>query len=166
MLDKLHEGHQGVVRCRSRAQSSVWWPGLSRQLEALVRSCTACAVERCNPSEPMISSDTVLRPWQKVGTDMFVYKQATYLLVVDNASSYVEIAKLAETTSPDVILHLRSIFARHGIPETVVSDNGPQYHMRLRGLPGKKALYTSLAAHVTLIVMAKRNVLCRPLRQC
>ena len=134
MLDKLHEGHQGVVRCRSRAQSSVWWPGLSRQLEALVRSCTACAVERCNPSEPMIASDTVLRPRQKVGTDMFVYKQATYLLVVDNASSYVEIAKLAET--------------------------------RLRGLPGKKALYTSLAAHVTLIVMAKRNVLCRPLRQC
>ena len=90
-------------------------------------SCTACAVERRNPSEPMIASETVLRPWQKVGTDMFVYKKATYLLVVDYASSYVEIAKLAATTSPDVILHLRSIFARHGIPETVVSDNGPQY---------------------------------------
>ena len=91
-----------------------------------MRSCTACAVERRNPSEPMIVSETVLRPWQKVGTDMFVYKKATYLLVVDYASSYVEIAKLAATTSPDVILHLRSIFARHGIPETVVSDNGPQ----------------------------------------
>ena len=123
MLDKLHEGHQG----RSRAQSSVWWPGLSRQLEELVRSCTACAVERRNPSEPMIASETVLRPWQRVGTDMFVYKNATYMLVVDYASSYVEIAKLAATTSPDVILHLRSIFARHGISETVVSDNGPQY---------------------------------------
>ena len=108
----LHAGHQGVIRCRSRAQSS---------------SCTACAVERCNPSEPMTASETVLRPWQKVGTDMFVYKKATYLLVVDYASSYVEIAELAKTTSPDVILHLRSIFARHGIPETVVSDNGPQY---------------------------------------
>ena len=47
--------------------------------------------------------------------------------MVDYASSYVEIAKLAATTSPDVILHMRSIFARHGIPETVVSDNGPQY---------------------------------------
>ena len=123
MLDKLHEGHQGVVRCRSRAQSSVWWPGLSRQLEELVRSCTTRAVERRNPSEPMIASETVLRPWQKVGTDMFMYKKAAYLLVVDYASSYVEIAKLAATTSPDVILHLRSIFARHGIPETVVSDN-------------------------------------------
>ena len=38
-------------------------------------------------------------------------KKATYLLVIDYASSYVEIAKLAATTSPDVILHLRSIFA-------------------------------------------------------
>ena len=26
-----------------------------------------------------------------------------------------------------VISHLKSIFARHGIPEVVVSDNGPQY---------------------------------------
>ncbi len=85
------------------------------------------------------------------------------MLVVDYASSYVEIA--SETTSPDVILHLRSIFARHGIIETVVSDNGP-HHMSLRGFPVQKASYTSLAAHVTLSVMAKRNVLCRPLRQC
>ena len=92
-----------------------------------MRSCTACAVERRNPAEPMTASETALRPWQKVGMDMLMYKKATYLLVVDYASSYIEIAKLAATTSPDVILHLRSIFARHGIPETVVSDNGPQY---------------------------------------
>ena len=58
---------------------------------------------------------------------MFVYKQATNLLVVDYASSYVDIANWAETTSSDVILHLGSIFPRHGIPETVESDNGPQY---------------------------------------
>ena len=63
MLDKLHEGHQGVVRCRSRAQSSVLWPGLSRQLDELVRSCMACAVERRNPSEPMIASETMAKGW-------------------------------------------------------------------------------------------------------
>ena len=58
---------------------------------------------------------------------MFVYNKAIYLLVVVCDSSFVEIAKLAKTTSSYVILHLRSIFARRGIPETVVSDNGPQY---------------------------------------
>ena len=62
------------------------------------------------------------------GWDGHVRVQKGHLfVVVYYTSSYVEIAKLTETTTPDVMLHLRSIFARHGISETVVSDNGPQY---------------------------------------
>ena len=49
------------------------------------------------------------------------------MLVVDYFSRYVEIAQLSPTRSTDVIVHLKSIFARHGIPETLVSDNGPQF---------------------------------------
>ena len=64
---------------------------------------------------------------QNVATDMFVYKGCTYLLVVDCYLSYVEIAKLDTVVSSNVINHLKTIFARHGIPETVVSDNGPQF---------------------------------------
>ena len=92
-----------------------------------MKNCTTCAMVRQNPAEPMIASECHLRPWQKVGTDLFFFKKVTYLLVVDYCSSYVEVAKLDEIGSSAVILHLRSIFARHGIPETVVSDNGPQY---------------------------------------
>ena len=46
---------------------------------------------------------------------------------MDYYSSYVDIAKLDTVASFDLIVHLKSIFARHGIPETVVSDNGPLY---------------------------------------
>ena len=46
---------------------------------------------------------------------------------MDYFSRYVEIAKLCGTTSPNVTVHLKSMFARHGIPELVVSDNGPQF---------------------------------------
>ena len=49
----------------------------------------------------------------------------TYL-VVDYFSRCVEIVQLSHTRSNDVTVHLKSIFARHGIPEVLMSDNGPQ----------------------------------------
>ena len=47
--------------------------------------------------------------------------------MVDYYSRFIEISKLTSTTTTDIVKHLKSIFARHGIPETVSSDNGPQY---------------------------------------
>lgn len=126
VLDRLHEGHQGVVKCRARVRQSVWWPGLSQQLNELVLKCHACIKERTNHTEPLIPSDLPERPWQKLGTDLFVLNGKTYLLVVDYYSRYVEVANLSLTSSEDFTTHLKSIFACHGIPETLVSDNGPQ----------------------------------------
>ena len=42
MLSKLHQGHQGIERCRQRAQISVWWPGISSQIEEWVKMCQRC----------------------------------------------------------------------------------------------------------------------------
>ena len=42
ILDKIHTGHQGIKKCRERACQSVWWPGLSRQLEEFVKNCPEC----------------------------------------------------------------------------------------------------------------------------
>ena len=65
-------------------------------------------------------------PWQKVATDLFHWKTSTYLLL-NYYSRYIEISKLNEQSSSEVICHTKSIFARHGIPQEVVSDNGPSY---------------------------------------
>ena len=45
ILDKLHSGHQGVVKTRERAKGSVWWPRLSTQIEELVLRCPVCTKE-------------------------------------------------------------------------------------------------------------------------
>ena len=43
ILDALHEGYQGITKCWSRAQQSVWWPGLSTQIAELVQNCRHCS---------------------------------------------------------------------------------------------------------------------------
>ena len=46
ILDKLHEGHQGISKCRDRAWQSIWWPGLSQQIDGMIRSCHECSKSR------------------------------------------------------------------------------------------------------------------------
>lgn len=123
-MQSLHQGHQGIQRCQLRVVSSVWWPGISKDLESFVKQCLVCTKRSVPHKEPMIPSELPKYPWQKVGTDL---KGATFLLVVDYFSRYVETTKLVSATSSAIITALKSIFARFGVPEIVVSDNGPQF---------------------------------------
>ena len=53
------------------------------------------------------------------------FKKSQYLVMVAYYSRYIELAQLEHTTSEAVINHVKSILARHGIPETIISNNGP-----------------------------------------
>ena len=68
--------------------------------------------------------------WEVVATDLFMLDNSDYLVIVDYHSRFFEVTKLQDTKIPTVITHIKSIFARHGIPSEVISDNGPQYCSR------------------------------------
>ena len=126
-LAKVHTGHQGIHRCQSRVSMSVWWPGVKHQVEQLVQHCPECTKALAAPRQPMLPTPLPKYPWQRVASDLFELNKKTYILVADYFSRYVEVQTLTSTTSASVIRVLKSIFARHGIPETLVGDNGPQY---------------------------------------
>ena len=122
MLKKIHIGHQGISKCQERMRQSMWWPKISKELEELVRSCTECCRAQSQRAQPLIPSTLPELPWQKVGTDKLEWEKYTYLLIVDYYSRYIEIARLSGESAPEVINKTKSIFAHHGIQETVVSD--------------------------------------------
>ncbi len=126
-LEKIHQGHQGIQRCHLRAQNSVWWPGISSQIKETVQLCPTCAEHSLTQYEPMIALPLPDRPWQRLSSDLFELKGTTHLLVVDYYSRYPEVVKLSSLTSGSIATALKSIFSRHGIPETLISDNGPQF---------------------------------------
>ncbi|KAL7881030.1 hypothetical protein SRHO_G00032840 [Serrasalmus rhombeus] len=127
ILQQLHTGHQGVVKCRARARQSVWWPGLSVHIRQMVENCNVCLQHRAEQREPLLTTAVQERPWQRVGSDLFFWENSTYLLVVDYFSRYIEVAHLREATAETVVAALKEAFSRHGTPETVMSDNGPQF---------------------------------------
>ena len=62
--------------------------------------------------------------------DLFHLKGKDYLVVIDYYSNYPEMALLSSTSSSWAITHAKSVFARHGIPHTVMSDNGPCFNSK------------------------------------
>ena len=73
----------------------------------------------------MIPQQVPERPWATVAADIFYYKGRDYLLVVDYYSKYPEVARLTSKNSETVILAMKEMFARHGIPERLIADHMP-----------------------------------------
>ena len=127
-LCKIHHGHIGIEGCCLQVTTSVWWPEVSSQMETHISQFSTCARLHLPTKEPLLPSVLTKHPWEKVAFDLFEFKGKQYLLVVDYYSSYPEVIQHIATTSSSVISSMKSIFSRHGIPRTVVSENGPQYN--------------------------------------
>lgn len=126
ILGLIHESHLGIEKCKARARATVYWPGISSDINETVSKCSTCTTYRNrNQKEPMIAHTIPDRPWQKLGSDIFEHKGKNYLVIVDYHSKFIEIALMHDKTAGTVITHMKSIFARHGIPEELISDNMP-----------------------------------------
>ena len=126
ILDELHEGHPGISRMKSLARSFVWWPGLDKSLEQKVKTCDACQRSRNLPAAaPIQPWEWPERPWSRLHVDYAgPLLGHMFLVVVDAHSKWMEVKMVKNATSSTTITVLRSIFAAHGIPELLVSDNG------------------------------------------
>ena len=130
VLQELHQSHVGIVRMKATARSYLWWPGLDQEIEELVKGCTQCQSVRNAPEiAPLHPWLWPTKPWKRVHIDFAgPLRGHSYLILVDAHSKWPEVIDMkSNTTSAATITELRKIFARYGLPEQLVSDNGPQF---------------------------------------
>ncbi|KAG8178031.1 hypothetical protein JTE90_025086 [Oedothorax gibbosus] len=128
ILQRIHVGHRGIVTCKNLARQSLYWPGLGSEVEMMVTNCQICQLhQKQNIKEPLLDRPIPDRPWQRVAIDFFHLSSVTYMLVIDYFSKYIEVQHFHSTTSQSVINALKICFARFGIPEEIVADNGPPF---------------------------------------
>ena len=127
MLQVIHEGHLGRDKCKARARVSLYWPLLGVvDIEEVVSRCAVCQKYRAaNQKEPLIPHSVPALRWQQVALDIMTHRGKDYLVAVDYLSKFPEIALLERKTAACVIMHLKSMFARHGIADHLMSDNMP-----------------------------------------
>ena len=128
ILQNIHETHLGLTKSKQLARDNVFWPGIDVQLTEMINKCTVCQNNRKQlHREPLQNHEIPDLPYSKIGTDIFEINHKTFLITVDYFSKYPEITQLPNTRSITIIEALKNNFARHGIPNEVMSDNGPQF---------------------------------------
>ena len=129
ILEKLHNSHLGVYGTLRRARKSVFWPGMSADIRNYIERFETCAAikVKARTKEPLRPHERPPRPWAKVAVDMFAFEQRNFLVTVDYWSNFYEVDQLKSPEATPVIMCLKRHFARHGIPDVVISDNGPQF---------------------------------------
>ena len=128
MSEKLvklaHEGHQGIVRTKSRLREKVWWPNIDKQVESFIKAYYPCQLVARQPRpEPMISIQLPEGPWVDIAIDLLEIPGGNHLLVViDYFSRWPEVISVPKTDTHNIIKSMELIFQTHGLPESVRSE--------------------------------------------
>ncbi|XP_054257498.1 uncharacterized protein K02A2.6-like [Macrosteles quadrilineatus] len=130
VLELLHDQHPGITRIKLLSRSYVWWPGIEQGIEETVSSCYICQCTRnAAPKVPLQQWPRVYGRWQRVHIDFAedTNSRQQMLVLVDSFSKWIEVFVMKSTSSLKTIERLRSLFASYGLPDTLVSDNGPSF---------------------------------------
>ena len=166
-LNLIHESHFGIEKCKSRARELVYWPSVNADIERIVKSCELCIKYQNNQKrEPMILHTILNERFLKVGIDIMTFQAKDYLVIVHYYSKYPELQCLSDKTASTIIEQCKRVFARHGIPVEIVSDNTCRFKvMNLLRFPKLGASKLPLQARHIVKVMVKLNAVSKPLKR-
>jgi len=89
-------------------------------------SCPLCAQYASQaPTEPMLRHDIPDYPWSVVSQHILRWEGKWHLVTTCYYSDWVEIDVLPNTLTETVVQLTKAHFARFGIPERLITDNGP-----------------------------------------
>ena len=129
-LQIAHQSHPGITTMKTIIRQSLWWPGLSKDVENYVKSCKACVqVTKTKYVEVFVSSVMPNGPWQKLSVDFLTRPEldAEILVIVDYYSRYLVAIPIVTNNATLTIQALEQTFDVLGYPSSIKSDNGSPF---------------------------------------
>ena len=126
-MKALHSAHNGVTMMLSKAEASIFWPGIAADISHHRSTCSKCnemspSQSSLPPTPPVLPT----RPFQSKCADYFHNKGHTYVVIVDRYSNW-PIVERSYNGATGLVGNLLSIFVTFGFPEDITTDGGPEF---------------------------------------
>ena len=134
-------GHLGIRKTRSCVLHRYYWPGIFKDVAAYCRTCEVCqrTQTRRPPRAGMVPMPLVAKSFQRIARNVVGPLPRTQrgnrfiLTICDYATQYPEAIALPSTDACRVARELVAFFARVGIPEAFLTDQGSNFMSALLG---------------------------------
>ena len=101
---------------------------MQRSRPQLIKQCESCQLHQPKPvAAPLHPWQWPLEPWSRLHIDYAGQVHGEMFLIVVDAHSKWVLRTRKHATSEVTVEKQRELFSVHGLPETIVSDNGPSF---------------------------------------
>ena len=127
VLEVLHSSHQGTTGMLLRAESSMFWPNMSRDIHEARNKCRTCDMTApSQPSMPPVTPENPEYPFQHICSDYFDLAGKSYCVIVDRFSGWFNISP-GKGGAVELIPIFTKLFQDMGVPESLTTDGGVAY---------------------------------------
>lgn len=137
IISKYHSGktnHRGINECYLALSHKYFWPKMREHITKFINECIICGQAKYdrNPIKQQFHFVTPpSKPFDLVHLDLFTVQGEKFLTIVDAFSKYAQAYYLRDATAVSIVQALIKFCTHHGIPLTVVSDNGTEFTNQL-----------------------------------
>jgi len=132
-------GHLGKMKTAKRILRRFYWPGIFGDVARHCMACEQC--QKCSPRQvkkaPLVPLPIMGEPFKRIAMDIVgplprSSSGKRYILVIcDYATRYPEAVALRSIDANNVAEELIKVFARVGVPEEILTDQGPNFISQL-----------------------------------
>lgn len=116
----------GITKTRARAKELFHWVNMNSDIENYIMRCDICQKFRNNTIRELLKPHEIpMLPFQKLACDICEFAKVNYLVVIDYYSKWIEIKKIKNKSSTEIINKWMEIFSTFGTPSEIIADNVP-----------------------------------------
>jgi len=130
-------GHGEQWKMVELVTRNFWWPGVTKEVKRYVEGCNAYQRNKNHTEQPagkLMPNSIPEKPWAHISVD-FITKLPlaqgynSILVVVDRLTKMVHFILTMEKMSVEGLARLfrDNMWKLHGLPESIISDRGPQF---------------------------------------
>lgn len=136
LIKHQHESktnHRGITETYDRLKQNYYWSNMKDDVTKSINDCVACQTLKYSRQKsyiPLVKTETPTKPFEILHMDTFIFEAQSFLTIFDKFSKYGQ-AYACDKNAKSICDKLINFFSFFGCPETIVSDNGPEFNNEL-----------------------------------